>query len=384
MSFISNAALNELSNVYAKRVLVTEAISVEQLMKSRDVSQDVARAIIAMDTTPSKSDALQLANFYNDIAGDDADRLTTLKHYYESFDALRRRRQINAQINAFKTFEEFEHEIDARAAVRFLTQADATIDATPDYEDEYIAVYEANTPAEACELGKAYPFCISRRGSSNMFYSYKGRINSYTKPGDAATGTWFVRLKKRLNGEAVSSKRDESGKWEQPEHMIVIHYSPDHELRWTWADNGSQGHGTKDTSKEEILQQFPEFKPLFASDKNIKASSFSEKEVKVHRMLAFLERSAKNFNEATQQQKEFYIKTYGKIPFEKETYVHLNAALRNELYKYIADLSIDLWDAMPDAEKMKMAKIAMNPHVHTRDSDTNTSIITKMLVYDMQ
>jgi len=62
--FSTNAALNEIANVYGACPVLTEAITVQQLMQSRSISEPVARAIIAMDATPSKSDALQLAKFY--------------------------------------------------------------------------------------------------------------------------------------------------------------------------------------------------------------------------------------------------------------------------------------------------------------------------------
>lgn len=381
--FSTKAAMNELAQVYANIHVLNEAISVQQLMQSRKVSEDVARAIISLDATPSKSDALQLAKFYNEINADDEQKMATLQHYYQEFDALRRRRQINAQINAFKTFRDFEHQVDARAAVGQLTQNSSKTSATPDYQDEYIAAWEANNPAEACEIGKGYPFCISRTGAANMFYTYKGSIGEYTKPNDAATGTWFVRLKKRLDGEQVSDQRNEKGQWIQPEHMIVIHYDADGRMRWTWADNGAQGHGTTTITQQEILQQFPEFKPLFENGK-IRAGSFSQKEIQMHRMLQMLRSSAQAFNDATPEQKEYYIKTYGDVPFEMETYPQLNAALRNELFKRIQKVSAALWAMMPDADQLKLAKMTALPQVHMRNEKDNAALIYNLLVLDIQ
>lgn len=383
MSFISNAALNDLSNVYAQRVLLAEATTVDQLMKSRKVSAEVAQQLIAMDATPSKADSLQLAIFFHEIPGDDENKLNTLRHYYETFDGLRRRRQINAQINAFKTFAAFENEIDARASVRELSKTDEVSNKEPDYEDEYIKAWQAETPAEACELGKNYSFCISRAGASNMFYNYKGNIQYDTQPGDAATGTWFVRLKKRLNGDAVSDEKNDRGLWVQPEHLIVIHFAADGKMQWTWADNGMQGHGTADIDAASVVQQFPEFKPLF--DKGIlRAGSFSEKEIRVHRMIKKLESSADEFNAATAEQKEYYIKTYGKIPFELYTYAQLNAAQRNELFKRIESVSAELWKMMPAADKIRLAKMTMQPQLHARAPVKNTNLIYNILALDLQ
>jgi len=387
MIFTSNNAMNELANVYSRCIVLTEAISVQQLMQSRSISEDVARNIIQMDQTPSKSDALQLAKFFKEIDAEQNEALTQLRYYYDAFVALRLRNRINPQITAFATFQQFENEIDARQeAKKSVASEDALEQVDPVFENEYIAIYEAKTPDEACELGKDYSFCISRRGTINLFYNYKGSIGDYTKPGDVATGTWFIRLKKRFNGDAVSDKK-QGDKWEQPEHLIVIHVSSDNKLRWTWADNGAQGHGTEATTQQQVLSQFPEFAPAFngsGSFKGIAASSFSEREIFVHRTLNNLKKSAEAFTAATKEQKELYIKTNGKIPFELETYPHLNGALRNELFKRIEKVSPSLWSIMKPDDRLKLAKITTLPHLHMRNDSDNNNLILALLFYDAQ
>jgi len=387
MIFTCNNAMNELANVYSKRIVLAEAISVQQLMQTRDITEDVARSIIQMDQTPSKSDALQLAKFYKEIDAPQQEAMQQLQHYYTSFVNLRTRGRINPQINAFATFQQFENEVDARQEAKKSVADDEALDhVDPVFENDYIAIYEAKTPAEACELGKDYTFCISRRGSSNMFYNYKGRVGPYTKPGDVAVGTWFIRLKKRLNGDIVSNAK-QGDKWEQPEHLIVLHIDKDGRLKWTWADNGAQGHGTESVTQQQVLEQFPEFAPVFNGSGNFKgiaASSFSEREIFVHRTLNDLKQSAEAFNAATKEQKELYIKTNGSIPFELETYPHLNGALRNELFKRIKEVGPQLWSIMQPADRLKLAKITALPHLHLRDESDNGNLILSILFYDAQ
>ena len=386
--FSTNAALNEIANVYSACTVLTEAITVQQLMQSRSITEPVARSIIAMDATPSKSDALQLAKFYLEIQYGEQQPLDALAQIYREFVALRQRRQINAQINAFKTFREFQGQVSARAAARNLKQsaADDLQHLKPDYEDEYIAAYEANTPAEACELGKGYSFCISKQDMSNSFYTYKGSIGDYTNPGDVATGTWFIQLKKRHNGSAVSSEKNDAGKWVNPEHLIVIHYDVDSNMRWTWADNGAQQHGTEEITKQEMLMKFPEFAPLFGTEsfKGITAGRFTSKEIDTVRLLKLLSSSASAFNDATNVQKELYIKNKSEIPFFNETYKHLNGALKNELFKCMNTLTAGMWKIMPDADKIKIAKIAIQPNVHVRNEEANAKLIECLLALNIQ
>jgi biopolymer transport protein ExbD len=387
MIFTSNNAMNELANVYSRCIVLTEAISVQQLMQSRSISEPVARAIIQMDQTPSKSDALQLAKFFNEINAEQNDALQQLQHYYGEFVALRLRNRINPQITAFATFHQFENEVDARQeAKKSVANDDAFEQVDAVYEDEYIAIYEAKTPAEACELGKDYTFCISRRGSSNMFYNYKGSINKHTKPGDVAIGTWFIRLKKRHNGDIVSDAK-QGDAWEQPEHLIVIHIDKDGKLKWTWADNGRQGHGTESVTQQQVLQQFPEFAPVFNGGgdfKGIAVSSFSEREIFVYNTLNDLQQSAEAFNAATKEQKELYIKMKGDIPFDVDTYAHLNGALRNELFKRIKVVKPALWSIMQPVDRLKLAKITALPHLHLRSDSDNSNLILSLLLYDTQ
>jgi hypothetical protein len=387
MIFTSNNAMNELANVYSRCIVVAEAISVHQLMQSRNVSEEIARSIIQMDQTPSKSDALQLAKFFNELDAEPQDALQLLQYYYTAYVDLRTRGRINPQINSFASVRQFELEVDARQeAKKSVADGDALEHVDPVFENEYIAVYEAKTPAEACELGKNYTFCISRRDSSNMFYNYKGYISPRTKPGDVATGTWFIRLKKRVNGDVVTDAK-EGDAWVQPEHLIVFHIDGNNNLKWTWADNGRQGNGTESVTLQQVLEQFPEFAAAFkgAGDfKGIVASSFSQKEIFVHRTLEDLGKSAEAFNAATKEQKELYIKTNSSIPFELQTYANLNASLRNELFKRIENVAPQLWNIMKPEDQLRLAKMTTMPHLHMREAKTNSNLILKLLLYDLQ
>lgn len=380
--------INELASVYTR--VLNEAVNVNQLVTTRNVAPDVAEKLLQIDQTPSKADSLHLAHFYNEMinAGTPSvDALAMINEYYLTYRQLRQQNRVNSQINFYRNWHSFENAIDAaNAAISFAgkkKQASAGLEKYKKYSDEYIDVYEAESIEDACELGKNYTFCISRIGASNMFYTYRGHIQPYTKPGDEATGTWFVRLKKRYDGTIITDAKDANGKWVYPEHMIVFHIKKN-SLQWTWADNGAQDHGTRSVSVQQVVDEFPEFAPLFTKHKNFEGivpGKYTQRELDIHRSIAEMTKSKEAFDKASNDMKVIYIKKFGSIP--DGSFSSLNNYLRNEYFKVVKDLTIENFRQMTMQHLKMLARVLLSPSAQQRTTEKD-ELVKQILVYNSQ
>ena len=123
------------------------------------------------------------------------------------------------------------------------------------YSDKYVDCYRADTPADAMLLGNGYPFCISRRDGSNMFYSY--RMN----PTTTAYFCWF---------------KDENGN-KTKKNMVVVHVGEDDRYMVTKSENGSFPRDSRATT----IKKYPALKGAIESGKLIVVPmSDEEKEVR--------------------------------------------------------------------------------------------------------
>ena len=109
------------------------------------------------------------------------------------------------------------------------------------YSDDVVDCYRANTPAEAMLLGDGYPFCISRRDGSNMFYTY--RMN----PTTTAYFCWF---------------KDEQGR-KSHDDMVVVHVGEDGRYMVTKSENGNFPRDNKATT----IEKYPKLKGAINSGK---------------------------------------------------------------------------------------------------------------------
>ena len=111
------------------------------------------------------------------------------------------------------------------------------------YSDKYVDCYRADTPADAMLLGDGYPFCISRRDGSNMFYTY--RMN----PTTTAYFCWF---------------KDENGN-KSHDDMVVVHVGEDGRYMVTKSENGNFPRDSKETT----IKKYPKLKGAINSGKLI-------------------------------------------------------------------------------------------------------------------
>ena len=238
----------------------------------------------------------------------------TVKDYLKRFEKYKGNPKIVKKDPFQYKWKELENVLDAN----FPAEAPETIENNEEsldvikerlkvYEDDNIIIHKASNQGETVLLGQGYTFCISRKEGGNMYIAYRLR---------AGSTFYFVRLKNK------DSNRLENGlTFVDPSHMIVMDAQSSGKYQWTWADNGSQGHGTQDVTVEDAIKQFPELLPAFEKKifKNDPISDVEREKLKKFQ--------GGDFNSFTYNEKMEYVKAgYTKNVLFKE----LDKKMRNE------------------------------------------------------
>ena len=211
-------------------------------------SLDVYPYLEKMDITPTKKHLPKLAEYFVEIKD-----LNILNDYYKRFCNSRLKLK---DIYEFKTFRDFENAIDA-VDVDLEDSNSIEVSGKPIYEDNKINIFKGNSQKACIQYGNGYGFCISNKNlSSNLFHNYRFK--------NEATA-YFIRFKDK-------SSEIKDGKFIDPLHLIVLHVYNNGIIMITGADNGKQGNGTENITKEELLNKFPELIPawkkgIFSVDK---------------------------------------------------------------------------------------------------------------------
>jgi len=321
--------------IFEKYLTLTEKVTLENILNLlQNKNEKIAAKLLEMDKTTSKGHVLKLAKFFNETQN-----LDVLSEYYKKFLELKKRNRIE-DITRFKSFSEMEHAIDAMETKVNLSMPEEVGDAEkPLYEDENIKVFGAENRAKCVKLGSNYSFCISRPGPGNLYSSYRLRDQS---------SFYFVRLKKRTDEKKNNDYVD-------PAHLMVIDALPKGEYNWTWADNGSQGHGTTRVTKEQAIKEFPELKPAF--DKIITAKPLTRDEKsKIEKFNELAnDFDANTFNSLKYPEKEEFIQQGGaKLPFD--AWKTLDKNLRNEYLKVVEDFDSKIFQDLKENEKKVFEK----------------------------
>ena len=202
----------------------------------------------------------------------------------------------------YKTFQEFENVIDSNTK-NTVSKADienVNVDDLKTYEDKNIIVYKARNATESIKLGnnQYYSFCISRK-SGNAYSGYRLQFSSTF---------YFVRFKNK------SDEKSGVNNFVDPSHYIVIDAQSNGKYQWTWADNGSQGHGTEDVNLNEIVEAFPELKAPFNTEifKNDPLTEEEKKKLKKFQNLND-DFNVEVFKSLNPNEKEEYIKSGFKV-----------------------------------------------------------------------
>lgn len=308
--------------IYEREILQEGKKDSILFLKKIQIPDDIINGIIEMDITNSKNDSMALGKIYNNSkTSDGVISLAELKTYYNKFNQLKKK-DSSLQITKFETFKQLEEFVDSQEHKRGSMdvegqQTEDEIRKEAVYIDNNVEIYLATDIKTACKyghkLGQSYPFCISRVGSGNMFPGYRMRNQSTF---------YFCKFKNR-------SSDIKDGKYVDPSHMVVLDVSGYNNLQWTWADNGGQGHGTKNTNWEEVLNTLPELKIPYKKDifKNVNLSDQENQKLKLFQRLSYAFRE-EDFDQLSYDMKKEYIQSGYLIPFPN--FMELEKELQNE------------------------------------------------------
>lgn len=320
--------------IFEKYVTITEKVTVENVLKLLDTKNDkIAAKLIEMDKTPSKGHVVKLAKFFNEIQN-----LDVLGQYYQKFFELKKRNRIE-DISRFEKFTDLEHAIDALETKVKLDMPENVEDAAkPSYEDENVKVFPGENQGKCVQLGSNYSFCISRT-SGNLYSSYRLRDQS---------NFYFVRIKNRTD------EKDDRGDYKDPAHLIVVDALPDNEFKWTWADNGSQGHGTRSVTKEEMISKVPELKTALEKGVFQPKPLQKEEKDKIERFNELAnDFSMDVFNKLKYKEKEEFLQQ-GNVQLPFDAWKNLDKNLRNEYLKVLTVFDKEIFDDLKTSGEKKV------------------------------
>jgi hypothetical protein len=272
--------------------------------------------VSVLDKTPTQKHLPKLVDYYLE-----GYTVEVIKSYYERFlkSPLR-----DKDINVYKKFKDFETAIDAVPEKIDKTKLD-NIDDAPIYEDTNIKVWKGDEPYKCIKYGEGYTFCISKKGTGNMYFSYRSRGGFIF---------YFVRVKNR----PITDNK----------HMVVIGVS-EYGLNRTFADNGLHGGYTSNTDKNTLIREVPELKVLF--DKNLlipKPLTSAEK---------------KEIDQITSKKTD---KEFSKLPYETKV----------KYIKYGHKLSDIQWDTLDDTLKNEAINFLSDDlSSHQKESIKDTKLI---------
>jgi len=238
----------------------------------------------------------------------------------------------------YKTFDEFEHATDSTRVGASKQVESVSKDDLKVYEDAEVIVYKSTNTGQSIILSDNgyYSFCVSRPSGGNLWTGYRLR---------AASTFYFVRFKEN------TSEKDDRGMFKDPSHYIVIDAQTDDRYQWTWADNGSQGHGTDDITEEEIVEAFPDLSKPFSNGifKNDPLLESEIQKIKKYESLNY-DFSVYVFNSLKYVEKEEYIKSgFGVSDLScldknlKNEYLNMGHQLNSENFKSLTPSEQNLW-----------------------------------------
>jgi hypothetical protein len=314
-------------------------------LKSKNIPDEIANKIIELDSTPSKSDSLMLGKYFLEN-----NNFNSIDFYYKKFIELKKKNN-TLQINNYKTFHEFENFIDSQENQKGEINVEGEksseeIKKEAIYEDDNFEIYMADNIKKACDyghkLGQSYSFCISRTGGGNLFSGYRLRGESTF---------YFIKSKNRSSNVV-------NGEYEDPSHMIVLDVMPNGRLMWTWADNGTQGHGTKETNWNEVFNELPELKIPYEKGvfKNVELSEEEKNKLEMFDGMSY-QPSLTKFNQLSYNEKEEYIRSGFNI--DLEIFNSLDKHLRNEYVNVGHPLDADFYNQLSEPEKIRWEKVRL-------------------------
>ena len=206
--------------------------------------------LLKIDTSKNNKNLPKLVDYYIEVKDIDI-----IKGYYERFMV---NTSLNTKdINAFKTFKDFENIVDS--TVTKVAKTLGPIEDAPIFEDDNIKVFLGDSKEQCIKLSDGYTFCIGRKDSSNLYSHYRFK---------SETTFYFIRFKDKENN------KDSNGSYVDDEHYIVVQALTDGRYFITMANNVL---GDTEVTREELIEKYPLIKVLFENGV-IKPIKFTEKE----------------------------------------------------------------------------------------------------------
>lgn len=172
-----------------------------------------------------------------------------IKSYLDRFEKVKSSPKVKKKDPFQYTWKELENFLDANfpPEEEKVSSEEDEKEKLKVYDKDGVTIYHAKNPRQAQILGDGFTFCISRKGSGNMFSNYRLNYES---------SFYFVRLNNRSDAK-------EGSRFVDPVHYIVLDINGDGRIQVTGADNGSQGNGTTFIDKERLMKNVPELKKPF-------------------------------------------------------------------------------------------------------------------------
>ena len=136
--------------------------------------------------------------------------------------------------------------------------------------------------------------------------------------------------------------------------MIVVDALPDDEFKWTWADNGSQGHGTRSVTKEEMISKVPELKTALEKGVFQPKPLQKEEKDKIERFNELAnDFSMDVFNKLKYKEKEEFLQQ-GNVQLPFDAWKTLDKNLRNEYLKVLTVFDKEIFDDLKTSGEKKV------------------------------
>jgi hypothetical protein len=198
-----------------------------------------------------------------------------IKSYLDRFEKVKSSPKVKKKDPFQYTWKELENFLDANfpPEEEKVSSEEDEKEKLKVYDKENVTIYHAKNPREAQILGDGFTFCISRKGSGNMFSNYRLNYES---------SFYFIRLHDKSGAK-------EGSRFVNPLHYIVLDINGDGRIQMTGADNGGQGNGTAYIDKGRLLEKFPELEEPF-EEGVFKKMPLTEEEKEKYKKFKELER----------------------------------------------------------------------------------------------
>lgn len=278
-----------------------------------------------------------------------------IKSYLDRFEKVKNSPKVKKKDPFQYKWKELENFLDANfpPEEEKVSSEEEEKDKLKVYDKDGVTIYHAKNPRDAQILGDGFTFCISRKGSGNMFSNYRLNYES---------SFYFIRFHDKSGAK-------EGSRFVNPLHYIVLDINGDGRIQMTGADNGGQGNGTAYIDKGRLLEKFPELKEPFeegvfkemplTKDEKEKYEKFKELE----KTKDYTEQFKSKFEDLKYQDKKEYLQSGYEFPSELTKI--LDKSLRADYLNNGPTLSIETIETLNDQEKKRWMIVVLRKYENT-------------------